>query len=220
MDLLGNDAFSTCAFSFLRTTWARLVTSTLLIAMWHFFVKIRSEKQSRRPKNVNVDIKIYFNPPFQESLLSKCRHLNLRVSSLIIPAPSCLLRPALLLSVWVCLCMRHPLLNYRYSEWTFKGMTQACTLVAHHYISTEGEGVFSKQANHMVMWRSGRLRRKRIKSTTYEWHIQRHVTAGALSPSVKIQCTAIVRSCYWFPALSKLVFPCFHGYNQWLRKEA
>lgn len=43
--------------------------------------------------------------------------------------------------------MRHLLLNsgeQRYSEWTSKGMTQACTFKFNHYISTEGEEVFNR----------------------------------------------------------------------------
>lgn len=127
------------------------------------------------------------------------------MSSLIVPAPSCKLLPALLLSVWVCLCMRHSLLNseqYRYSEWTFEGMTQACTFdCTSLYKHRRWFGV-SKQPDHMVMWRTGRLWRKYINSKSYDGHIQRHVTAGALTLSVKTQCTFILRSYYWFPALS------------------
>lgn len=113
-----------------RFYWRRLINSTLLMEMWLLSLKICSEKWLWKPQYVKVGIKIYFYPPFHEQLLPKQMHSSLRVSSLIIPAPPCWLLPALLLSVWVCLWMRHSLLNserYRYSEWTFKGMTQTCT---------------------------------------------------------------------------------------------
>lgn len=124
-----------CALLLLCTTWALLLAPRCYFYTFDGDVAPLCENAwgkmaLKAKKNDTVNIKIYFNPPIQEPLLSKETHSNLRMSSLIIAAPSCLLLPALLLSVWVCLCMRHSLLNseqYRYSEWTFKGMTQACT---------------------------------------------------------------------------------------------
>lgn len=66
------------------------------------------------------------------------------------------LLPVLLLSVWVCLCMRHSLLNpeeHRYSKRTSKRMTQTSMFDFHHYVSLEGEEVFNRQPHQTLMCR-------------------------------------------------------------------
>lgn len=154
--------------------------------------------------------------PFQRPLLSKHSHSVVEVSSWIIPAPSsCRLLPVLLLSVWVCLCMRHSLLNseeHRYCERTSEGMTQTSTFNFHYYISSRGED-------------------NRIK---YLYGEQRGCSGNRHSVTILKVCQGLssdfqqrqdVLGVFYAAFIDFRLSPnwsvvaCFHGYSQWIWKD-
>lgn len=116
-------------------TWWRC--STLCLNVWT--TAIKSPWRLENATSTTKSISGWLKHPFQGPLLSKRVHSDLGVSSWIIPAPFCKLLPAPLLSVWVCLCISHSLLNceeQRYFEWT----SEVGDSNMHVQLPSQGEG--------------------------------------------------------------------------------
>lgn len=113
-------------------------------------VKTLKQKWPENFPSTTDSIPVKAEASIPEAITVKKSDPDLEVSSWIIPGSSfCGPLPVRFHFVWVCLCMRHSLLNSeerRYFEWTPKGMSQTSTFSSRCYVSTKGEETFGRRA--------------------------------------------------------------------------